>query len=627
MGFMRLFLGKSAKSHNNVDIHSFKSSPYESTAEQDAPIRGSYPVAGNGPNILDAIQRAHATQGVKSARRVSRSPNPNSTAIPPNVSRHRDGPPDFERPRTAPHPAMARRWQVDGGRDVDERMKTGSSAESSSHPNLNKRNSTLSRRAQPTPLPISIPELHAPRELPAPRRAMKTYQSESNVSVDTGIIVDDWDNFTLPPVLPLFSHARSASQASRKSHVDVLDAQFVIDQSQKQEKRRVEATGLRHYGEDVANRNLAGKEDRESPYKIAPLQLNYLRSVSAPSYQRNPGNKLAQSYGLGPEGNNMNDDIIQPLQTRPKASTIRSATTSSLYYPSRVDSANLNGFSQVHHYVADLLDHTEKRGRRTPNIVSVSSVYESTSRPSSASPRDGSTPPLLGRGRVYTSREHPPVSLNTHRVASPLQTSQSFKAASQPNERQRSSSSTSFGTARASSITGTKSMNGSIPHSTFSSMNPSREHTPSRNTFGVPSSRNPGMMVQSKEPLSLEGVVDLSNTVDSKVTTKTLPGTSYYPVPLNLHPKSKTSRPLSAHSQRSGRSIFGRSVKSIRSSNYVPPLLSPMHVSPHDIELLPSFPPEYWPLDRQSLMQSSTLAFHLLSIRGFRRWMLTYFSR
>ncbi len=36
-------------------------------------------------------------------------------------------------------------------------------------------------------------------------------------------------------------------------------------------------------------------------------------------------------------------------------------------------------------------------------------------------------------------------------------------------------------------------------------------------------------MKELKEPPNLEGVIDLSNAVDTEVTSKTLPGTLYYP--------------------------------------------------------------------------------------------------
>jgi hypothetical protein len=72
---------------------------------------------------------------------------------------------------------------------------------------------------------------------------------------------------------------------------------------------------------------------------------------------------------------------------------------------------------------------------------------------------------------------------------------------------------------------------------------------------------------------SLEGVVDLKNSVGTDVFHETLPGS--YP-----------------------RSTMSRNSVVTPASSFTAPYLSPLHlVTPHDITLLPSFPPTNWPLN------------------------------
>ncbi|KAG9242061.1 hypothetical protein BJ878DRAFT_426738, partial [Calycina marina] len=55
-----------------------KAQAYDNQVASDAPIRGTFPVAGNGPNVLSELQKSHM-------RRTSVS----STAPAPNVPRNR----------------------------------------------------------------------------------------------------------------------------------------------------------------------------------------------------------------------------------------------------------------------------------------------------------------------------------------------------------------------------------------------------------------------------------------------------------------------------------------------------------------------------------------------------------
>jgi hypothetical protein len=110
-----------------------------------------------------------------------------------------------------------------------------------------------------------------------------------------------------------------------------------------------------------------------------------------------------------------------------------------------------------------------------------------------------------------------------------------------------------------------------------------REATPCSPT--IRTAQRQGMIVEgAKEPPSLKGVGDLSNTVDTDVTTKTLPGTyqSALPHASIIRSQSNTSRPLSNNSHWS------------RCTNTKPCLLpSPLS----EIKDAPTFfDPDHWPL-------------------------------
>jgi hypothetical protein len=252
----------------------------------------------------------------------------------------------------------------------------------------------------------------------------------------------------------------------------------------------------------------------------------------------------------------------------------------------------------------------------SPLSMSTASTNEESGRQSVNSIRAASTstPPIPARGRRIV-REPPPVALPasipsytapTHTrelqdpVLPPAPLPHSSYSSNTPvtatgKERQRKMS-TSSQNGTISPTNGTKSRNGSISYSAFPSTG-RRESQTQINDFAQPQPSNsvhtkqPMIVEGAKEPLSLNGVVDLSNTVDTDVTTKTLPGTYTPPIPpfSVLCTQSNTSRPLSIISRVSYRST--------RSSTFVPPFLSPLHhASPHDIEEPPSFPPENWPI-------------------------------
>jgi hypothetical protein len=192
-----------------------------------------------------------------------------------------------------------------------------------------------------------------------------------------------------------------------------------------------------------------------------------------------------------------------------------------------------------------------------------------------------------GRGRTqFSLKEPPPVpppaTAPAPRAVSisrqPPNTSTARKPVAQ---RPRAMSAASQTTTTVTPTTnGTGSKNGSVDSP--SSSNASRGQILSRQQPNVANQKDYIVKGASEAP-SLKGIVDLSNTVDTDVTTKTLPGT-YIP---SIPSISLNSRPLSTFSRRSSKSIY---------TTHKTPFLSPLHVSPHSIIEPPSFPPENWPL-------------------------------
>jgi hypothetical protein len=320
------------------------------------------------------------------------------------------------------------------------------------------------------------------------------------------------------------------------------------------------------------------------------------------------------------------DDILQLPQSHARTSSIRSTATASSsrpgpVYPPRWDSTSVVSFATTQGRDADrsVTANGVPDGRRramSPLSMSTASINEESGRQSVNSTRAASTstPPIPARGRRIV-REPPPVALHasipsytapTHTrelqypvlPPAPLPYSSyslNTSVTATGKERQRKMS-TSSQNETISPTNRTKSRNGSVSYSAFPSTG-RRESQTETNDFAQsqPSrsvhTKQPMIVEGAKEPPSLKGVVDLSNTVDTDVTTKTLPGTYTPPIPpfSALRTQSNTSRPLSTVSRVSYRST--------RSSTLVPPFLSPLHhVSPHDIEELPSFPPENWPI-------------------------------
>ncbi|KAH7179180.1 uncharacterized protein B0J16DRAFT_167396 [Fusarium flagelliforme] len=195
MGFFsNLFTRKS-----NAKRASVKGQSYNATVASIPPIQGTFPVSGNGPNVLDQLQRAARKRSQAQLSTVSRDDyGHDSIAPPPMVPRFHGQ----SRPTTAPNQA----------------------------------NSTASR-----PLSLS-------RSIRSSNSAWSVPEKPSRGRTENP-----------PPVPSIPTHHRRESsidsfQDKRHSFIDVLDAQGEF--SHPNFRSRLSATGAREYDEDVAERNL-----------------------------------------------------------------------------------------------------------------------------------------------------------------------------------------------------------------------------------------------------------------------------------------------------------------------------------------------------------------------------------
>jgi len=583
----RLLFGKpSSTSSSNPNV---KGRSYDSTVALDPPIKGSYPIAGNGPNVLDELQRSRSKRDASRRQSVA-----GTKAVAPTVPRF---PQDIlERPRTAPHNGKpGGGYTFENNNNTHGRTRSGFSMKSPPNFfNSRQRNSIQSTVEPPPPLvpaPVSKSSAPNPREI----RAYQPKKASEPAEADTP------NTFTPPSAL----HQRNASHISRKSYVDLLDAHSSIRPSRDVSRDRAKASGVRNYGEDVADRNLAAF-DLNSP------EFSYRKSVYVPqkggvAWHNKEGVPASQAASARSDvlaqEHTASDDIHSP-RNQTKANATRSSQINSSasrpvsVYPPRIDSTSAVAYSANRRQNDDWLP--------PPNSVHDNRVRTLSPFPTSASideepeetghqlfvPRT-STPPIPARGRARTltrdNQKTPPMSFSRLTVPIPSQQRSSANPSSLKDRRRTMSE------ASQTSVTsgGTHSRSGSATYSGLPSQ--SRQDFQSDNqsaTRGQPSvtaTKKQGMIVEgAREPPSLEGVVDLSNTVDRDVTTKTLPGTDAPPIPAfsNMRPQSNVSRPLPLPSRSSW-----------RPSNFP----SPLNVHSPGSQAPPSSPPEDWPLPSPTL--------------------------
>ncbi|KAI0847552.1 hypothetical protein F5Y00DRAFT_241096 [Daldinia vernicosa] len=249
------FLSRKSTSNLNNDL---KAQAYDETVAANPPIRGTYPVVGNGPSILEKFQKSHPLL-------IDGHFNDNS-APPPIVPRLLD------RPSTAP-----------------TRSPEG----------LSRPKSQVGAPVKPLREPPK--KRHGPYKLPS---KISTERNESIHSVPS----------------PTFTRGRNSSifsgdSGSTRGFVDLLDAQSFIKPLDFY--GRVKATGTKDYDEDVADRNIS--ENGSSPN--SPQAKEFYRKYLTPSIRsddeeldrpRSSRKRQSMGYGLQTKANNSNFRTASP---------------------------------------------------------------------------------------------------------------------------------------------------------------------------------------------------------------------------------------------------------------------------------------------------------------------------
>ncbi|KAI6359167.1 hypothetical protein MCOR25_007138 [Pyricularia grisea] len=229
MGFLSLFSRK--QSSSKLSGRLLKSQAYDATIALEPPQRGAYPVAGNGPNVLDTLSKSAK---FKSTQFPIHFDIEDTCAPSPPVPRFRGD--DAPRPKTAPNGSKS---GASPTKDSSKRQSTF-------------RGRTLSFRksrviSNPTP---DLPDKSATPEF--------SHYGQGFVQVFPQTLP------SLPHSLPAvtspieLTHRRTKSMLSDGGRsVDLLDARSELSPQSPDFKTRVEAAGFKSYGEDVADRNIA----------------------------------------------------------------------------------------------------------------------------------------------------------------------------------------------------------------------------------------------------------------------------------------------------------------------------------------------------------------------------------
>ncbi|KAI1211024.1 uncharacterized protein F4807DRAFT_47607 [Annulohypoxylon truncatum] len=245
MGWLN-FLSRKSPVNNQDD--GLKAQAYHETVAANPPIRGTYPVAGNGPNILESFQKAHPHL---------KDTNSNASPAP-----HPAIPPFLERPNTAP----AHR-----------------SSEGSARPKSQSASSV--------------------KPLPPPKKRHGPYKLPSKLPDERGDEIANKLLYSVPS--PTFVRNRnssifSADSTSTRKFVDLLEAQSFIKPSDFY--GRVKATGAKDYGEDVADRNIGGQSSSVNPTQTEEIfKKNFSFGVDSDSkdVNRPPSSRKRHSVGSG----------------------------------------------------------------------------------------------------------------------------------------------------------------------------------------------------------------------------------------------------------------------------------------------------------------------------------------
>ncbi|KAL2070160.1 hypothetical protein VTL71DRAFT_13186 [Oculimacula yallundae] len=511
------FSSKSSTKSSNTRV---KGHSYDSAVALDPPVKGSYPVAGNGPSVLEELQRSRAQRETSSARPQT------GVAAPPNIPRYREE--IIPRPRTAPNDGTSneshnRRNSRTGSMSWVGRTRSGFSSKSPpsifrSSSQKSRHNSMRSNAEYPLP---AVPVLH---ETPVPQ----VYQPKKGLGPGS----EAPSGFTPP----FAQHMRNTSTSSHKSYVDLLEAHSSI--RPETSKHRAKASGVRDYGEDVADRNI----NRFGSSNTAQLDLNspqfsYMKTVYAPKKQPlagvaeaskpRPGSHSRVSSALGHVlgEDEAGDDI--PPRGHGKSPSLRSTASVSRPYPIRTESPSIVSYSSV----------SRGRARNEPCPPPLSALPPQDQKARALSPLSQSsttsTQPVMRKTlrKLLQSKYNSNESSNQSPTQSQLLGEKSLRepppvaasiARPQSLPQDEDTAAISNG-----SINHTVKRMPAMPASNESSVYPPAKVKSSSNGHRKSKSGSGMIIENSSLPPNLDGVLDLSNTVDTDVITKTLPAVTH----------------------------------------------------------------------------------------------------
>ncbi|RDW69821.1 hypothetical protein BP6252_08841 [Coleophoma cylindrospora] len=563
-----------------------KGKSYDSSVALEPPVKGSYPVAGNGPNVFEEIQRSRA-------RRDSRSQSISTGyAEPPTIPRWRED--VQERPRTAPHSGLP----SGQSNETTDRTMSGFTA---TPPSFSAHRAKQKAKRFST---LSMNDMHKPGAV----EDVQAYQPRR------GLPADDTPELTAPPSLKTI-HSRTDSSQIRASHVDLLDAYKSLVGTPEISKSAVKASGVRNYGEDVADRNIVENRGGDA-FDLSLPQLSYMKNIYSSSTASGRANPKHGRFGSTFKGVQEHDDgtVLPPQEfydrttsRGPRSSQTQSSQPGSLSssdataaaprtahaFPTRVDSASAyqgprgrNDAAQVHNRQSRTVSpgsyddssasksyrrqsgnftHTNTPIRERAHSLSRDSIplRQSSQRHSLISLHNKqSTPDSSSGSPVNFSRRNQLLSstpvANESRTRPRTSSVERTENISQLNSRAGSSrySTDSRYSVESRDFYDPESRR-SPPAVAFAHRKMSTEardsYDPSTRRAAPPVSmknygRNGALAEGAKEKPSLKGVVDLTNTVDTNVRTKQAPVTHEHVTPRVHHVREEAiTREIHTH--------------------------------------------------------------------------------
>ncbi|TRX99031.1 hypothetical protein FHL15_000373 [Xylaria flabelliformis] len=318
MGLLTLFSRKSYSDLAGRD--SLKTSAYDATVALEPPIRGTYPVLGNGNKILEEFQKSHPHLAPRSRK--------NTPAPEPLDSRPRSHDhyfPGGERPRTAP-----------------------------------------STKPGETELP------------PVPKKKYGPYRLPTKIATDIQASSASARPAPSPGLTSLYSDSIRSEFSRPRGYVDLLDAQSRFKHSDFQ--GRLQATGARDYGEDVADRNRLEKATDSEKAKAQESHPDDEDTICAPIISKD-----------------VDDDSDDELPRRPRirhsvSSGLRSKHTSTHTfdpYPKRTSSRLPYDADEIPKAMSRTASARSERAARRKSMPSFSASASNDSLRSSSAVRRG----------------------------------------------------------------------------------------------------------------------------------------------------------------------------------------------------------------------------------------------